>query len=187
MLHSNRRSIRLPGYDYSLAGAYFVTICTADKACLFGNIRNGEMVLNALGKVVDMCWKEIPKHFPNVSLHEYVIMPNHIHGIIEITVGANNYLPRDNDENITQMRRKMITEIRAKDVSPLRGTSRTVGSIIRGFKIGVTKWARQNTEIHHVWQRNYHEHIIRNGEDYQRIAQYIHDNPVNWAQDDLFR
>lgn len=171
----NRRSIRLPGYDYSQAGAYYVTICVQDRLCLFGDVMNGEVMLNDIGLYVDRCWLEIPKHFPNVVLHEYIIMPNHVHGIIEI-VGANNDLPLDKEK---------ITE-RAKDILPLRGTSKTVGSIVRGFKIGVTKYVRKCTDIYKVWQRNYYEHIIRDYEDYIRIADYIEDNPINWERDDMF-
>jgi len=81
----NRRSIRLKGYNYSQSGLYFVTICTFKKQCIFGDIENGKMVLSSEGIVVGQCWNEIPEHFPNVVLHDFVIMPNHIHGIIEIT------------------------------------------------------------------------------------------------------
>lgn len=81
----NRRSIRLKGYDYSQEGWYFLTICTHNKQHLFGEIENYKMILNDVGKIVNTCWLEIPEHFPNVTLHEFVIMPNHIHGIIEIT------------------------------------------------------------------------------------------------------
>lgn len=90
----HRRSIRLPGYDYSRAGAYFVTICAQDRACLFGDIADGVMRLNDAGRVVERCWHEIPIHFPHVELDEFVIMPNHVHGIIVIVenhVGAKNW------------------------------------------------------------------------------------------------
>jgi len=82
----NRRSIRLKGYDYSQAGLYFITICCQDNVCLFGTIKNGAMILNSGGQMAKKCWTEIPNHFPNVILHEYVIMPNHVHGIIEFAV-----------------------------------------------------------------------------------------------------
>jgi REP element-mobilizing transposase RayT len=83
----HRRSIRLKGYDYAQSGMYFVTICVQNRECLFGKITNGEMTLNDAGKMVMQCWIDIPQHYQNVVLHEFVIMPNHIHGIIEI---ANN-------------------------------------------------------------------------------------------------
>ncbi len=90
----HRRSIRLKGYDYSQPGAYFITICTKNRKCLFGNIINGKMILNDAGHIAQNCWLEIPNHYSNVILDEFVIMPNHIHGIIIINVGANNNSPR---------------------------------------------------------------------------------------------
>ena len=177
-----RRSIRLKGYDYSQAGLYFVTICVQDRQCLFGKITDSEMVLNDFGKIASQCWIEIPQHFPHAVLHEYIIMPNHVHGIIELEthVGAKNFSP----EQIPQI----TPENGAKDFSPLPitnnkpfGTSRTIGSIVRGFKIGVTKQLGYS-----VWQRNYYEIIIRNEQSYQRIVNYIINNPVNWGKDDFF-
>jgi len=92
----HRRSIRLPGHDYAQAGAYFVTICTDDRQCLFGRVDNAEMRLNHLGQIADECWRMIPAHFGNVELDAFVIMPNHVHGIIVITdvgVGATHASP----------------------------------------------------------------------------------------------
>jgi REP element-mobilizing transposase RayT len=96
----HRRSIRLKGYDYSQAGAYFITICTKNRECFFGSIINGKMILNNAGKIADECWLEISKHFPNAILHEHIVMPNHVHGIIELqnnmehtAAGAENFLP----------------------------------------------------------------------------------------------
>lgn len=159
----HRRSIRLEGYDYSQEGLYFITICCQDRASLFGMVQNNEMVLNEAGKIASQCWEAIPEHFLNVILHEYVIMPNHVHGILE------------------------IINAEAKDISSLsshpKGTSKTVGSIVRGFKIGVTKWMRQNTLVYHVWQRNYYENIIRNDGAYNTISNYIKNNPANWDSD----
>ena len=89
----HRRSIRLKGYDYAQAGAYFVTICTQHRACLFGEVVNGQMQLNDAGRFVEQCWLDIPHHFPHVELEAFVVMPNHVHGIIVITdpVGAKNF------------------------------------------------------------------------------------------------
>lgn len=94
----HRRSIRLKGYDYAQAGLYFITICCQNRACLFGDVVDGKMILNDAGKIANDCWLEIPNHFPNEVLHEYIVMPNHIHGIIEF-VGANNYSPHNTDVN----------------------------------------------------------------------------------------
>ncbi|MBN2703308.1 MAG: transposase [Pontiellaceae bacterium] len=156
----NRRSIRLREYDYSRAGAYFVTACTQGRAFLFGDIADGQMRLNDAGRVVEQCWNEIPAHFPHVALDEFVVMPNHVHGILLI-----------------------MDHVGAKNISPLPGTSKTIGSVIRGFKIGVTKWFRQNTPLFVIWQRNYYEHIIRNDESLNRIREYIVNNPAQWEMD----
>jgi REP element-mobilizing transposase RayT len=105
-------------------------------------------------------------HFPHAGIDQYVIMPNHIHGIIEIfnmPVGAKNFSPLQS------------------------GTSRTIGSIVRGFKIGVTKWCRLNLKIKTVWQRGYHDHIVRNDRDLARIREYIQNNPLQWEQDEEYR
>ena len=164
----HRRSIRLKGYDYSQEGLYFITICVQDRECLFGKIVDHHtMILNEAGKIADQCWLAIPQHFPHVTLHEYIVMPNHIHGIIEITdnVGANNHS-------------SLPPPTRAMPRSP----SRTIGSIIRGFKIGVTKWFDKS-----VWQRNYYEHIIRSTDEYDRIANYIINNPAKWQDDKFFK
>ncbi|WP_029215059.1 transposase [Kallotenue papyrolyticum] len=172
----HRRSIRLPGYDYTQPGAYFVTICTHERAHLFGQVVDEGMVLNALGEIARQCWLAIPDHFPHATLDTFVIMPNHAHGIIWI-------VDDDGAKNVG------AKNVGAKNFSPLRsdeqphGTSKTIGSIIRGFKIGVTKWARQHTTVHTVWQRNYYEHIIRDERALTAIRQYILDNPRRWHLD----
>jgi putative transposase len=164
----HRRSIRLPNFDYSQAGAYFVTICTKNRKCLFGEILNREMKLNDDGIFVSSCWVDIPKHFPHAKLDAYVIMPNHIHGIIVLddnAVGANNYSPLPHRP---------------------KGTAKTIGSIIRGFKIGATKGLQQKLPDIKLWQRNYFEHVIRNDNDLNQIRQYVIDNPLNWAKDENY-
>ncbi len=175
----NRRSIRLQGYDYSQAGAYYVTICTQDRACLFGQVKGGEMVLNEVGKIVEEEWLNTEKIRGNVQLDEFVIMPNHLHGIIIIN-------DRRGVLNMPILNTPISNMFKGECHSPLRGASKNFGAIIRGYKSAVTKWFRQNTNIYNVWQRNYYEHIIRNGNDYDRIVKYIHDNPMNWGQDDLY-
>lgn len=160
----HRRSIRLPGYDYSQEGAYFVTVCTQNREFLFGEIVDGAMLLNDAGQIVCQCWRDIPAHFPQVVCDGFVVMPNHIHGILFVvdTLGAQHFSP-----------------LRGRP----RGTSKTIGSIVRGFKIGVTKWMRQNEPVQNVWQRNYYEHIIRSEEELNRIRQYIIHNPEQWETD----
>ncbi|UMX47737.1 MAG: hypothetical protein L7H18_04835 [Candidatus Nealsonbacteria bacterium DGGOD1a] len=162
----HRRTIRVKGYDYSQDGAYFVTVCAQNRQCLFGSIADAKMELNKAGEIVNNCWYEIPKHYPFVILDEFVVMPNHFHGIIII---QNREWKRE----------------RANNHSPLQmqnaGTSKTVGAIIRGYKIGVTKLLGKP-----IWQRNYYEHIIRNDDDLDRVREYIINNPLNWEIDELY-
>ncbi len=173
----NRQSIRLKGYDYSRAGFYFVTLCCEGRKHLFGKVERGRMILNEAGRVADACWLEIPDHFPHAVLHAHVVMPNHVHGIIELSgqkifcppgAGAENFLPLPRQHEF----QKMIP--------------RSIGSIVRGFKIGVTKWFRNREgdpgrdQPVKIWQRNYHERIIRDERAYQIISKYIHNNPLNW-------
>jgi REP element-mobilizing transposase RayT len=170
-----RRTIRLWGYDYSQSGMYFITICTEDCKCLFGNIVDGKMCLNDTGQAAGQCWSAIPSHFPYVTLGEFVVMPNHIHGIIAL------------GEKHLSCNVSFDDAVGAKNFSPLRGTSRTIGSIVRGFKIGVTKWARSNTSVREIWQRNYWEHIIRGEAELMNIREYIRNNPARWMLDKLYR
>ncbi len=167
-----RRSIRLQGFDYSQAGAYFVTICTQERVCLFGDVLDGHVRLNDAGRIVEQCWLAMPIHFPDAVLDAFVVMPNHVHGIVIIidrTVGAKNFSPLPRKD--------------AKVRTPNRSPSKTIGSIVRGFKIGVTKWFRESRVTEKVWQRNYYEHIIRDEEALSRIRQYVNNNPMQWAYD----
>lgn len=175
----HRRSIRLKGYDYSRSGAYFVTICTHERSCLFGVVVGGDMRLNDAGRIAEQCWRDIPAHFPHVQLDAFVIMPNHVHGVLWIVdnVGAKNLSPVGAEN---------VPIVGGKNFSPLQqssspcGTSKTIGSVVRGFKIGVTKWFRQNTFICNVWQRNY---VVRNNDQLNRIREYIVNNPKQWEMD----
>ena len=165
-----RRSIRLQGLNYSGAGFYFVTICTDNKKHLFGKIIDNEMHWNAAGEAARKCWLEIPAHYPDVKLDVFIIMPNHVHGILII---ENN------------------TDTRAQDIVPLQSRyqktlSGSIGVIVRGYKIGVSKWFRQNTQIKDVWQKNYYEHVIRKEESLLKIQEYILNNPAAWEKDKFF-
>ena len=177
----HRHSIRLKGYDYSSNGLFFITICTNNLMNLFGIIENGEMLLNDAGKFTLKCWREIPKHFPNISLHKEIVMPNHIHGVIEI-IDVIRSKPKEE----LSMIEKNEKDFTWKLTSP----SQTVGAVIRGFKVGVVKWFRRNMKEEFpigqpVWQRNYYEHIIRNDKSYQNIVNYILNNPLKWDKDEF--
>ncbi len=167
-----RRSIRLHGYDYRQAGAYFVTICTHDRMCLFGQVVGGEMRLNARGRIVEQCWLEIPRHFPHVALDVFVVMPNHVHSIIILNdvgtrpVGARHAVPLQ----------------RERFGKPVTGS---IPTIIRSFKSAATKQINIVRRLPDapVWQRNYYEHVIRNDEPLNHIREYIITNPLRWALD----
>ncbi len=168
-VHSFRRKdIRIPEFDYSQPGAFFVTIVTKDRKTLFGQVDNGKMVLNNVGKLAEEVWLALPTHFPNVELGEWVIMPNHIHGIISINVEATHASPLPRISK-----------------GPAPGS---IGSIIGSFKSVVTKRVHQiskNTN-NNLWQRNYYEHIIRNERDCQSIYDYIIANRLNWEKDEEY-
>lgn len=180
----HRKSIRLKGYDYSQEGAYFITICCQDRACLFGKITNGEMILNEMGIIAHNEWIKTTEIRQNVKLDVFVIMPNHIHGIIVLGRGESNSpeYTRDSTEH----------ENSGEFDSPLRSPSKNIGAIIRGYKSSVTKQIRMLNENGGdlpnlipitVWQRNYYEHIIRNEQSYQTISNYIMNNPLKWNED----
>ncbi len=167
-----RRSIRLPGFDYTQLGAYFVTICADRRECLFGKVADGDVVLNHFGRLAHEEWTYTEIIRPEVQLDEFVIMPNHIHGIItmrqpEGSVGAHGRAPLSCED------------------APLQRPPRSLGSLIAGFKSPVTKRINQSrhTPGQPVWQRNYYEHVIRGERDLHRIRQYIRDNPARWAED----
>jgi putative transposase len=163
----HRHSIRLKDYDYSQAGAYFVTMRTRDGKCVFGNVVNGMIRVNKYGRMVEVEWRKTSKIRNNVKLDVFVVMPNHFHGIIIInncSRGVLQYAPT-----------------KAKLQSP----SQTTGAIVRGFKSATTKQINisRNAPGIPIWQRNYYEHIIRNGNELNRIRKYILDNPLQWQLD----
>ncbi len=156
----HRRSIRLKGYDYSQPGAYFITICTHQKECLFGEIIDEQMQLNHFGKIVQSHWQSLEKYHSHIQLDKFVVMPNHFHGIIIIN---DNVAPDAASNN----KKTGIPEF------------------FRGFK---TFSARQINKARHqpgipLWQRNYYERIIRDEEELNQIKKYIINNPQNWTQD----
>lgn len=177
----HRRSLRLKGYDYSQAGVYFVTICAYDRKCLFGEIESGLMRLNECGETVAAEWMKSAEVRSEIECGEFVVMPNHFHGIVCI-VGAYGNTPISRDEH------KMAYS-HNKGVSPYAPTSpsRNVGAMVRGFKGAASRRINEirNTPGAPVWQRNYFEHVIRDDADYNRIAEYVADNPQRWMEDSL--
>jgi len=175
----HHRSIRLKGYDYSQAGAYFITICTQNRLCLLGKIDNGKMILNDAGKMVETVWNDIPRYYRGFCVHENIVMPNHFHGIIEI-VGAG---PRACPDNTNE---RPLTNGQPQGVAPTMSLS----DIVHRFKTMTTKkyidGVKQNGWTpfpYKLWQRNYFERIIRNNNERNRIHEYIQNNPLNWDSD----
>lgn len=168
-----RRSVRFKGYDYSAAGGYYVTVVTLWRECLFGEVADGEVRLNTFGQIVREEWFKTAALRSYVQLYEdeFLVMPNHVHGIIWIiddTVGARRSI-------VGAQRRCAPT----KNVAP-----RSLGAIVRAFKSAVTYRAGRELQCTNIWQRNYHEHVLRDQADYERIANYIASNPVNWEEDE---
>ena len=177
----HRRSIRLKGYDYSQEGAYYVTIVTWRREFLFGDVVNQEMMLSPYGEIVQKWWEEIPVHFSNVETGAFVIMPNHVHGVIYILDERRGTVSVPHD-NVTQYALGGETPpLRAFDGIP------TLGQIVAYFKYQSTKEMNkvENTgTVTKFWQRNYYEHIIRNEKDLQNKTDYIEANPRLWNEDD---
>lgn len=173
----HRRSLRLKGYDYTQVGAYFITICTQDRTCVFGEVVDGMMRLNACGAIVREEWLRSAVIRPYLRLvpEEFVVMPNHVHGIIWIVDGVG-----------ARRRRAPTPEFRAPTAErfgkPVAGS---IPTIVRGFKSAATKRIndRRGTPGATVWQRNYYEHIIRTEEALARIRDYILTNPLRWHLD----
>ncbi len=181
----HRRSIRLPGYDYTQPGAYFVTICTHERAHLFGHVVDGDMVLNAFGKIVWEEWFRSAEIRAEIELFpdEFVVMPNHIHGIV--------WIMETNDHNVGAHGRAPVigptgrSPLRIPPAHPRGPAARSLGSFIAGFKSAVTKRINtlRGTPGARVWQRNYYERIIRNERALNAIRRYIAENPLRWHRD----
>jgi REP element-mobilizing transposase RayT len=166
----HRLSIRLQGYDYTQSGAYFVTLVTYQRNVLFGEIIDGEVKLNRKGEIVQEEWFASVNIRKEIRLYpeEFVVMPNHVHGIAWIEYDTS------------------IAIVGANGRSPLHPQMkpRSLGSFIAGFKSSVTKRIRDELNETGIWQRSYYEHIIRNEKELDAIRRYIESNPLNWAEDD---
>lgn len=178
-----RRSIRLRGYDYSRAGAYFVTICAQDRACLFGEVVDGVMVLNEAGVMLAEHWTALPQRFPTITLDAFVVMPNHLHCVLVLhdASGAGGHEGRPYDDN---------ADVGAPLVGARHDTAARLGLVIGAFKSMTTvaygRGVRQfawPTFRGRLWQRNYYEHIVRDNAEMDRIRGYIAENPSKWAVD----
>jgi len=207
----NRRSIRLKDYDYSQSGIYFITICCHDYKCLFGEIVKSpqnelgvyevNMVLNEFGQIAYNEWMKTSEKRQNIELGEFIVMPNHIHGIIIINSERSVSNTNENDEkNLNESTLINVENVESLIVSNndnfankvvcnklLQSPSNNLGAIIRGYKATVTRQINDLENLGTIWQRNYYEHIIRSEKAYEKISDYIINNPYHWAQDRFYK
>ena len=203
-------SIRLPGYDYSQPGAYFITIVTHNRQCSFGNIIDDEMMLNEFGVLVQNEWLKTGIIRPNINIDAFVVMPNHLHGIIIITDNDNGHSrdsrdSRDSRRDTLQRVSTITDTITDTDTDTItdtemgtetdtgtieqfgKPTKNSIPTIVRSFKSTTTKQINQmrQTPMKPLWQRNYFEHVIRDDNELTRIRHYIINNPNRWEEDNL--
>jgi putative transposase len=203
----HRRSVRLQGYDYSKAGLYFITICCKDRICRLGVIENHKMIFNDIGNIADAFWRAIPEHFQQVVLHEHIVMPNHVHGIIELT-GTGTPQPVDKNDNVRtrygvsqqgdtnsidrtchgmsqpQPQPRDTNQPKSNQFGkPIAGS---VSVIINQFKSSVKRWCNKNGHPDFEWQSRFHDHIIRDERSYWTISEYILQNPAKWNEDKFY-
>lgn len=168
-------SARLHHWDYGSNAAYFITICTKYRYHFFGEIDNKEMELNAIGKLAKFYWIEIPKHFPFIKLGNFIVMPNHMHGLL--TIDKN-----DSDRTAVERLQCNVSTDKNEQMAMISPKPGTISTIIRSYKSVLTKNARL-IKIDFAWQSRFHDHIIRNNSEYHRISNYILNNPANWECD----
>lgn len=171
----HRRSMRLKDYDYSQAGAYFVTVCTQNRECIFGEIEDGRMILNETGKAVQAAWDGLPNRFPGIVLDAFTVMPNHCHGIV-VLVGAGLARPNSN----------ALPNVNDNIEKGAASSALTLGTVIRALKAisAINANGILCRSGRPVWQRNYYDHIIRSEDDMNKIREYVETNPSGWHEDE---
>jgi len=183
----HRHSIRLKNYDYN-DGFYFVTICCQNRACIFGEIKNGIMMPNEYGKIAINEWLKTESIRSNVKLYEFVVMPNHIHGILEINHIPDTTITAIEEITATVGARRALPSTLPYQPNRFQNQGKnTLSSIIGSYKSAVSKQIHETGFIGSIWQRNYYEQIIRNEHSYQNVSQYITNNPMNWQNDKLYK
>lgn len=168
----HRKSIRLKGYDYSHEGLYFITICCKNRKSFFGKIENGKMLLNEIGEIAFEYSASIPQHYSQSKLHEFIVMPNHMHSMIELVEPRHGVVPQPIMRSINQFGK------------PIPGS---ISVIINQYKSSVQRPCNQNAFAFFKWQSRFHDHIIRNEKSYLNISRYILNNPEKWDEDKFFK
>ena len=181
-------STRLPHHNYAANGWYFVTICTKDKLWFFGDIVSGNIQFSAIGEIATKFWSDIPNHFQDVDLDAYIIMPNHVHGIIVIERSHNEESHEQTHGDQGETRRGtslQSTSLQRTDESnkfaPLKPGS--LQAIINAYKSSVTRWCRKNGYDNFAWQPRFYDHVIRDEHSLAKIQEYIVNNPDKWDED----
>ena len=190
-IQTNRKSNRLKGYDYSVDGYYFITICTKDKLHFFGDIKNDNMILNDCGRCVNDIWQQIPKFYTNIYLDEFIVMPNHIHGIVIIenknTVRTEYYSVHAMKKNAPK-NKNVGTEyhsVHNHNVLTIHNARPNISQIIKSFKVSCTKTIRKKyNDYNFGWHRSFYDHIIRDEKSLLEIQKYIVANPLKWHLDE---
>jgi putative transposase len=178
-----RKPLRLKAYDYNQQGAYFVTLCTQNRECLFGEVMDNVMVLNEAGRMVEAIWNDLSTHYPSITLDAFIIMPNHVHGVINI-----NTVDTDTINQNEPCEGDALVASRLYDGGTPQG--RPLPVIMDRFKSTTTVEYIRRVKRHawppfdrKLWQRGYHDHIVRNEADLNRIREYIQNNPAQWVLD----
>lgn len=187
-------SARAPWWDYGQNGAYFVTICTQHREHFFGKVEDGIMHLSRTGVIADIIWHQIPHRTPHVTLGEFVVMPNHIHGILILDkpdgAAKNDNADGNGDSHDNPVETLPATSLpppspKNEQMSAISPRSGTLSAIVRSYKSAVTRHANR-LGLDHGWQSRFHDRIIRNDAEYQRIADYIVANPARWKEDTFY-
>ena len=182
--HFSKKNRRLQGYDYRLAGWYFITICVKDREMVFGNVKNGRMELSDAGQVAHDYWLEIPKYKPQVILDEFVVMPNHMHGLLGLEYSEDHIITPEPKPEPAGMETNPAKNQFMANLSPKAGS---ISRIIGSYKAACTKMIRSISNAPFYWQEHFYDHIIRNEQDFARIAEYIRNNPKKWAEDKFYK
>ncbi len=178
-MSKERKSIRLSNYDYSSAGVYFITICTENRIPFFGKIEHSKITYSEIGLIAHQYWLDIPYHFKHVKLDDFVIMPNHIHGIINLDyskVGTRHGMALQSGN---QNHLKKLNQFS-------RPVQNSVSVVMNQYKSSVKRWCNKNNLENFKWQPRFYEHIVRNSASLDKIRDYIGSNLLNWDNDDLF-
>jgi REP element-mobilizing transposase RayT len=200
-MHGDRKHIRLSGWDYSAEGVYFITICCYERESFFGRLIDNKMILSEIGEMASRFWKEIPEHFNHVKLDEFVVMPNHIHGLLILDyslaetgnimrvspVGPRHgvALQSTNINNVGSCHGMTLQRNESNQFSkPIRNS---ISVIINQYKSSLKRWCNKNGNNSFKWQSRFYDHIIREGDSIEQVREYIRSNPKNWLSDEMFK